>query len=306
MTNPRKETGSSAQEAIRPSLYGGGASDTTAEIFSILDALEPPPKKATWLRRLGMALLLAVAAAGIVAAASNRYGYMTPAKVWLQTAIKRDSKLLPTVSTTQQEVLRQAAAEPAAVQERLVAPTVNEASADNTERPAPPSAEAQEIAVEAGPSTKAVSVEEKPMPAKGTAKSASREKSEVRKGANHGLVAASDPARASVQERGKDKDVDLIAALLSHVSRGGSGKEAAKTGATAPSAAGTTSPVKRERQQEPNRDVVLRSPGEPIDALLKRCQTLGFFEGQLCRMRICADLWGKDPACPGASSSFPN
>jgi hypothetical protein len=47
-----------------------------------------------------------------------------------------------------------------------------------------------------------------------------------------------------------------------------------------------------------NRDIVLRTSGESTNSLLKKCDALGFFEGQLCRLRICSGLWGKEDACP--------
>jgi hypothetical protein len=50
----------------------------------------------------------------------------------------------------------------------------------------------------------------------------------------------------------------------------------------------------------------LRAQGETTEALVKRCLALGFLEGQLCRIRICSGLWGKDSACPSGAQTAAN
>ncbi|NMM27433.1 MAG: hypothetical protein HHJ12_09160 [Glaciimonas sp.] len=46
-----------------------------------------------------------------------------------------------------------------------------------------------------------------------------------------------------------------------------------------------------------NRDVVARQMGDSTASLLQRCKSLGFVEGELCRLRICAGRWDSDAAC---------
>lgn len=102
---------------------------------------------------------------------------------------------------------------------------------------------------------------------------------------------------------GKDKDVDLIAALLTHVSSGTKPPQSEVSRKSSTNSATTrTSSIalagKRERNPGTNRDIVMPTPGESTESLVKRCRALGFFEGELCRLRVCSGQWGKEPACP--------
>jgi hypothetical protein len=108
---------------------------------------------------------------------------------------------------------------------------------------------------------------------------------------------AQGPAAANPAKNGKstDKDVDLIAALLTHVSRpGATPKEASKSPATSLALAGSA--AKRDNRSA-NHDIVMHAPGVSKESLIARCRTLGFLEGELCRIRICSGSWGTDPAC---------
>lgn len=40
-----------------------------------------------------------------------------------------------------------------------------------------------------------------------------------------------------------------------------------------------------------------------LAARVEECEKSNFFEAQICRWHVCSDHWGKDPACPSASSS---
>ncbi len=98
-----------------------------------------------------------------------------------------------------------------------------------------------------------------------------------------------------------DKDVALIATLLSHVAQPAKDKNAAAVRQRP-----VDEPVssKRARSVDKDREVVLRDAGESLESLVSRCRTLGLIEGELCRLRICSGMWGKDPACPSGSYSF--
>jgi hypothetical protein len=107
----------------------------------------------------------------------------------------------------------------------------------------------------------------------------------------------------------KDEDVDLIAALLSRVSRQDAlAKEVKhKKAGTSTTQSATAGSAKRQSKPDPSRDIVTRADGDTTEDLLKRCKALGFFEGELCRVRICSSLWGKDPACPAPEQvAMPN
>lgn len=104
-----------------------------------------------------------------------------------------------------------------------------------------------------------------------------------------------------------DRDASLLAALVAY----GEGKPAAEINANATamkSQSGDAKPatgtptLAQSGQFDPKRDVVLRSPNVSTIELVRRCRTLGFVEGLLCRNRVCANLWGKDPACPQAAA----
>jgi len=105
----------------------------------------------------------------------------------------------------------------------------------------------------------------------------------------------------SVKETDKtDSDVDLIAALLSRVSRSDS---AGKNGSEARGASAQHASPISEKEQKRNRDIVVRRPEDSTEALVRRCRELGLIEGELCRIRICSGNWGKESACTAAVST---
>jgi hypothetical protein len=114
---------------------------------------------------------------------------------------------------------------------------------------------------------------------------------------------------ASAAAPANDRDASLIAALVAY----GEGKPATEINARAaplapkpaaakPAAGAATVAQAGDGQFDPKRDVVTRDPALSTGELVRRCRTLGFFEGQLCQMRVCANLWGKDPACPQSAA----
>jgi hypothetical protein len=118
----------------------------------------------------------------------------------------------------------------------------------------------------------------------------------------------SKPEVATAPAAPADRDASLLAALVAY----GEGRPAADINARAapitnkstdPKAAGgTTTLAQAGGQFDPKHDVVLREPTVSTAELVRRCKTLGFFEGLLCRMRVCSNLWGKDAACPQSSA----
>lgn len=108
--------------------------------------------------------------------------------------------------------------------------------------------------------------------------------------------------RKSAQQTTKnpDKDVELIAALLSHLSGPAKRKNEVNS---RPRAKDESDSLKHTRPADQNKEVVMRDSGEPLDSLVKRCKALGMIEGELCRLRICSGMWGKDPACPAGPNS---
>ncbi|GAB3554496.1 hypothetical protein GCM10027343_42540 [Noviherbaspirillum agri] len=133
--------------------------------------------------------------------------------------------------------------------------------------------------------------------------SALHERTTIRKG---NAAVASAKGESSTKTTGKDKDVDLIAALLNHVSSGSKapppeGKRKATVTSAGTRASSSGAGMRREQKGGVNRDVVIAGPGETTESLVNRCRALGFFEGELCRLRICSGMWGKDAACPNSA-----
>jgi hypothetical protein len=101
-----------------------------------------------------------------------------------------------------------------------------------------------------------------------------------------------------------DRDASLIAALVAY-SEGKPAKDInADATAQAPPPAKAKTPTAAPTPAQSGqfgtnkRDVVVRTPATSTTELVRRCQKLGFVEGVLCRNRVCANHWGKDPACP--------
>jgi hypothetical protein len=101
------------------------------------------------------------------------------------------------------------------------------------------------------------------------------------------------------EKREKDADVTLIAALLSRTSSSGAPAEVPKETTQHLKSSGKTA----VNRGDTKRDIVVRNGNESTASLLKRCAALGFFEGELCRYRICSGRWGSDPACPVAQQA---
>jgi hypothetical protein len=109
-------------------------------------------------------------------------------------------------------------------------------------------------------------------------------------------AAAKNPAPA------RDQDVELIAALLARIAadeRRTPAQRAKQPVNKAANTAGNTPEAKRGKGSELTRDIVFKSGRDSTEVLVERCRSLGFFEGEWCRLRICEGRWGSDPACPG-------
>lgn len=106
-------------------------------------------------------------------------------------------------------------------------------------------------------------------------------------------------ARATEKSKRKDADVDLIAALLTRAPQKSSRAKVSDTAppAVAGNAAGLPELHASLRGPASNTDIVIRTPADTTESLIRRCGTLGLIEGHLCRTRICSGLWEKDAAC---------
>lgn len=109
------------------------------------------------------------------------------------------------------------------------------------------------------------------------------------------------PGGAAKKTGEKDGDVELIAALLNRVS--------SKTDAAVGHAVRKPRPdevrnstvsatQKKSRKNGGSRESASPRLVDTAQAQLERCNTLGFFEAEMCRLRMCTGRWGNDPGCP--------
>lgn len=98
-----------------------------------------------------------------------------------------------------------------------------------------------------------------------------------------------------------DPDVVLLEALVAHAAE----QPARAPESTKKSTKNTPppTPATLAKAGEGNHDFVERKPGDSTESLLLRCKQLGFFEGGLCRWRMCSGRWNTDPACKVAQES---
>ncbi|HZW11672.1 MAG TPA: hypothetical protein VFF81_00580 [Noviherbaspirillum sp.] len=310
-----------ANSSSRPSLYAGvHGTPENAATFSILKGIEPHCSRPKLRLRMAWAApLMALAAVILVAALNNGFDQLASFETPSIPESFQDARMAAASAPTTSPVAPEAASEPA------VATIVSEESKPEWQPSAAVASEpgpAKEMPVQEPKTTNdAVVAAAVPTLDAPKAASAMTPASARNDGGEQGKASASrdrpsmrkeNPAVADAKEQatkkstGKDKDVDLIAALLTHVSSGS--KVTASDGqkkANASSPAVRTSLVgaggKREQKDGVNRDVVIASPGETTESLVKRCKSLGFFEGELCRLRICSGMWGKDAACPSTT-----
>lgn len=124
-------------------------------------------------------------------------------------------------------------------------------------------------------------------------------------GANHmkRATATATPAKSHARDVKKDKDVELIGALLAHVSAPAAAP-VPNTPARKQQAAAATparAAVRRDRGTTNEGNRTAQAAVVSTDALIKQCRSLGILQGELCRLRVCSNLWGKDPACPSSA-----
>jgi len=275
---------SSARVAARPSL--GGSASASADNLRMLESLGagvrplPVGKRA---QRRWPALAFAVLASGLLAGLvwwmPSTPDAASPATA-VSAAAARTNSVLPTPSSSSAgaEIVRSAALAPAPARIE----TLDHAKpVDGAPRQPDPFAALAASAPSVAASSAAPAVVARPAPgsaAKPTTKTAKANKprSETTR-----HVAANTPPKPAPRDSArvaasKDPDVDLLAALMTHLSSSGS----AAPGAAAP-----------------------RAPNKPVDEptiakLVQRCQAMGGDEGRQCQRRICDGYWGKAQACP--------
>lgn len=94
--------------------------------------------------------------------------------------------------------------------------------------------------------------------------------------------------------RSADSDVDLLEAVVAHVS-GRPAKAGAKPEGKAASKAARSPEGKAGRHDATPRQA---PASESVAELVQHCRAVGGLEGLLCRNRVCDGHWGSDAACP--------
>ncbi|RJF95850.1 hypothetical protein [Noviherbaspirillum saxi] len=309
MTTLGGSTSMTADHSRRPSLYDPSVLSHTSEVISILDALEAPSKRtrlASWLAILCIVVLLGITLFLFV---SKQPGFSSTERNRLLAFIQQIA------GTTKDSPVRQQEGPPDAMpqdhaQERTAA-GANEASVpispSDTEYPISSEAENDGTAkiIESALGSAMAGHEQhpsiKPSQHDASVKSSKTLKPAAQAKTARVTVPAKSIRQPAARPSGKsaDRDVDLIAALLSHVGReNAAGRDVGYRGEAQGRMRAATHAMVKSPSVEFNRDIVLRTSGESTDSLLKKCDAIGFFEGQLCRLRMCSGLWGKEDACP--------
>jgi len=308
-------------KSARPSLYSGTSSGNTAEVFNILGVLEPPRRRANSIRRVALILLAAFASAAAVMAFSNFPELRSRTLALVDSAFSRNEMSGQTAAAPAIPVL--AAAKPQGGQASVAKIVSDEPDVPQTPggldltaqtniglpMPSPLPDVAATPIMDTESTSPQAAVNAAPDKRSALAQSAAevpktspvaREKTRTAQTARQ----APPKRRQSHHERRKDdRDVDLIAALLTRASAGNTGEKPAKS-AGAPKGknalAGQKNSSTAGSSEKPNRDSVPNQMHEPLSTLVRRCRTLGLVEGELCRLRVCSGSWGKDPACPAS------
>ena len=310
MTQFKSDGVRNAAARERPSLYGKAANPSGATT-SILRGLEPDTAKPAFIRRVAWGVpFVSFVVVLLVVALNGGFQYPRPVGMDSQPVAQQgaareamsppvsfvpptatDMVSQPDVATIISEQRQEHAEKDEAALVRLLA--------ESESRPGPASAGDANAEAAFAQTAPKDAVIRKPdalkVAAKGTPPIAK----------SRPTAATAGSSKAAAKGNGKDRDVDLIAALLTHVSSPTAGEKAkARVNVSdAPRTSSAQAASGRERKASPNRDVVTQAPGESTESLVARCRALGFFEGELCRVRVCSGLWGKDAACPSSATA---
>lgn len=113
---------------------------------------------------------------------------------------------------------------------------------------------------------------------------------------------------AAAGKPAEDGDVALIAALLNRVAPRAEQPERdsmRKSGVGETRVRNAAMPAAKEKKTVNKRGNTLLANSESTETLLKRCQTKGFFEAELCRFRTCSGRWESEPACSDSPQVAP-
>ena len=98
-----------------------------------------------------------------------------------------------------------------------------------------------------------------------------------------------------------DKDINLIAALLSH--NAASQNAARSTGVKSDTSAKPDVQVKNTNSNAAAEASLKTTGATPVQSSLKQCEGLDFFQREICRLKTCDKLWESDLACKATLTS---
>jgi hypothetical protein len=298
-------------QSARPSLYTGSVSSDNAEVFNILGVLEPTRPSARLGKRIALFMLVLLGCAGAVAA-FNKIPYLRFVSA-VPGSVHPAQVSAPLPATAKPPLPALAVSELPTVQASVGRIVVDEPAEKQVQA-------GTDIAINPNAGKPAVkhSVDVTTSQPSDVGKTAARlpakehiKPEKIRpKHAAHPTASLPRQAKQKDLTRKDDRDVDLIAALLTRASAA-NGVEKPSANIKAPKASSArgkqNTPSVTAGSEKPNRDpVVVKQPGETMGAVVRRCRSLGLIEGELCRLRVCSDKWGKDPACPSSGLPAPN
>lgn len=261
-TSPQPDTGSGPS---RPSLFGSPPpAGAPAAPLSVLSALEGPAPRAPGARRRAFPWIGALAVVLVAGATAwmLRSPHAGPDAAPVQVAaaaVTAPQSAAPPVSERAEVIGAAASAAMAAIEELPASAVV----------PAPPVVAAAPVASSAAKAKPREKVEKADKAEKDKRTQVARAEPRPRPAPKpESRAAAPAAAAASAATPGSDADVDLIAALVQHLSRDTRGTELG------------------------------------IADLVARCKSLQGSEALRCQRRICENYWGRADACP--RSQAPN
>jgi hypothetical protein len=303
-------------------LYNATPSGNTAEAFNILGVLEPARRSGNSGRRTVLALLAIFVSAGAFAVISDFHGARSSSMALIDSALspreapvqKAAAPAIPVIAAAELDAQVTGAKivsdEPAGKQEagtggdpgtntNIGMPVLPLQAESATKSPKdsvnPSSPAAVTAAPDPGRQIAAASAEAPVI-------KAAPEKAKTDKMTHQAIPKPRQPHHPAARRK-NDRDVDLIAALLTRVSTADADEKSAK-GASA--SKGKNAPPGHKKSSvsdssDKRNPVLARNQvHESLDVLVRRCRTLGLVDGELCRLRTCSGSWGKDPACPAS------
>lgn len=310
MTTFFSHTYQRGDHAGRPSLYGRHMNaQTDAEAFSILGKLEPNRnrQKSAW-RIVWTAPLLSLAAVAFVVGLNGGFRNVAMSSGTVAESPRKEERAQSAESGQAADVMLAAPAGNAEAATTAAEPFPSQDRGQQVDEPAPFIDDASrgismaQAAYDAPPAVV--------MATNAVSSRATFEEAKTSSVSGHASERATQPkpiakaqTKPTPRKVAKDKDVELIGALLAHVSEPSTAP--AKMPSRNPAAGAATTRIvpgsaatRRARNVAPARDSVRQAADDSIETQVKRCGELGFFEGEVCRLRACSDLWGKTSACP--------